>query len=125
MRPYGSVIPLALGSHFKFQFLRQPYKMFIRGGSVLTASGPIPIPSDAGINWELRWMVQEGLRQLRFRRSLISGLECIMKQSTHKLLRVSYIKMHPGVMQQSEMLIVPVEVYIRKQCGMLMEPDQQ
>ena len=69
-------------------------------------------------------MVQKGRRQLRFRGSLIPSLECIMKQSAHKLLGVTHIEGYPGVMHDHKMLMVPVEVYIRKQLGMPMEPDQ-
>ena len=70
-------------------------------------------------------MVQEGWRQLHLRRSLLSSLECIMKQTTHKLLGVSHVEVYPGVVHQSEMLLVPVIVHIGKQPGMPMKPNQQ
>ena len=69
-------------------------------------------------------MVQKGQRQLHFRGRLIPSLECIMKQSAHKLLGVTNIEGHPRVMRDHKMLVIPVEVHIRKQLGMPMEPDQ-
>ena len=99
--------------------------MFIWGGSVCTASGPIPVLLGAGINRKLCQMVQEGRRQLRLRRSLLSGLECIIEQTTHELLGVSHVEVYPGVVHQSEMLLVLVIVHIGKQPRMPMEPNQQ
>ena len=106
------------------ELIRQPHEMFVWGGSVITVGSLIPVFPDVGINRELCRMVQKGWRQIRFRGRLIPSLECIMKQSAHELLGVTHVEGHPGVMHDRKMLMVPVKVYIGKQPGILMEPDQ-